>query len=282
MVVIDKENYEMIFFDILEGEYSVQEEMDLLEQISNDAFLSEEWASWQKSKIAAVDFPLLSDDTQLDRMKYNVDQAIQEEDKKVVPIFYYISGIAAGILLLFVFFFSFRNNEVEHNERGVVTVETTSVVEGDSLTLESQNAPETKDQIVERKVEKKKSIQRQIIAVPEESVPLIANEPELKEQTPKDEGDETLDVEDPKEELIAQIPFEQVDTHTNQRNLKFSVTTEDVVREVTVFEYSYLEKNNINLQQLIADRRITLVRYNNSLCIKLLEGNRPPLLIALK
>ena len=38
MVVIDKENYEMIFFDILEGEYSVQEEMDLLEQISNDAF----------------------------------------------------------------------------------------------------------------------------------------------------------------------------------------------------------------------------------------------------
>ena len=33
MVVIDKENYEMIFFDILEGEYSVQEEMDLLEQI---------------------------------------------------------------------------------------------------------------------------------------------------------------------------------------------------------------------------------------------------------
>jgi len=48
---INKENYEIIFFQLIEGEYGAADEKRLLEEIANDSFLAFERENWNKAKL---------------------------------------------------------------------------------------------------------------------------------------------------------------------------------------------------------------------------------------
>jgi len=45
------DNYETIFFKILENEYSTADKSNYLKQIEADAFLTFEWENWQKAML---------------------------------------------------------------------------------------------------------------------------------------------------------------------------------------------------------------------------------------
>jgi hypothetical protein len=88
---INRENYEMILFDLLEGNLSEKERQDALAQIEADSFLSEEWEMMQKT-ILPVEEIVFEDK----------DSLLKSESKKIAfPMW----RVAAAIVFLAMFSF---------------------------------------------------------------------------------------------------------------------------------------------------------------------------------
>jgi hypothetical protein len=144
MKQFDLEKYESIFFNLLEGNYSKQEEEAILEEIEANSFLKFEWDNWQKA--------MLEDDSEMyasehaaffDALKDDAD------DVKVVPIWSgksigrllpYI-GLAAACLLI-VFMFTINLKQKYHGEIELVEVVDPDMEAKDLKTSEVVQPPE--------------------------------------------------------------------------------------------------------------------------------------------
>lgn len=109
---INKDNFEMILFDLLEGNFSQKEENEIYAQIDADPFLKEEWEMLQKT-ILPIDEVVFSDKESLLKSR---------ENKKIIfPLF----RVAAAIILLAIFsifIWKFNTSNVNSNINEIVNV----------------------------------------------------------------------------------------------------------------------------------------------------------------
>lgn len=101
MKIINKENYELLMFDLLEGNIKEPERSNLLEQINKDIFLKKEWELFNQT-IISPEIELFFPDKSI---------LIKPESKTKIYNFYIISSIAASLLILAIFFAKFYKTE---------------------------------------------------------------------------------------------------------------------------------------------------------------------------
>ncbi|NUM31130.1 MAG: hypothetical protein HUU47_02255 [Bacteroidetes bacterium] len=101
MIEINKENFEMIMFDLVEGNIGEPQKSELLNQINNDEFLKKEW-ELMKLTVLEVDENLIFD---------NKDKLIKSTGNIKFFNFYIVSSIAASLLLLAIILLKFNKPE---------------------------------------------------------------------------------------------------------------------------------------------------------------------------
>ena len=104
-IIVTRENYEEIMFDLLENNYPKEVRENILDQIHADTFLSFEWEQWSKASY--------TESTE----KYKAEEALfiesltREEEKKKGFVYYMLPlSIAASVILLIGIFFLLQDN----------------------------------------------------------------------------------------------------------------------------------------------------------------------------
>lgn len=100
---LNKENYELVMFDLLEGNLPDKEALQAMKQIEEDEFFFREWKLF-KSTILITDKDVV----------YSNKEVLLKKEIKVVPLFKWASIAAAACIVIGLFFvFPFNNgNEV--------------------------------------------------------------------------------------------------------------------------------------------------------------------------
>ncbi len=100
---LNKENYELVMFDLLEGNLPDKEALQAMKQIEEDEFFFREWKLF-KSTILITDKDVV----------YSNKEGLLKKEIKVVPLFKWASIAAAACIVIGLFFvFPFNNgNEV--------------------------------------------------------------------------------------------------------------------------------------------------------------------------
>src|SRR5215216_97394 len=95
-VIVTRENYEEVMFDLLENNYPKDVRENILEQIHADTFLNFEWQQWSKATYSE------STETYKHAEAAFIENLTKEEEKKKKGLVYYIipMAVAASILLL--------------------------------------------------------------------------------------------------------------------------------------------------------------------------------------
>jgi hypothetical protein len=102
-VIVTRENYEEIMFDLLENQYERDVRENILDQIHADTFLSFEWQQWSKA--------VYSESTEIYKAtEAEFIESLTKEEKKKKGLVYYLKpmAIAASIILLIGTYFIFR------------------------------------------------------------------------------------------------------------------------------------------------------------------------------
>lgn len=96
---LNKDNYELILFDLLEGNLPEEESIKLMQQIEEDEFLFNEWKLLKHTILQPEEEVVFTRKQDL----------LKPEETRIIP-FYRIGAIAASVVILFgVFFFLNRN-----------------------------------------------------------------------------------------------------------------------------------------------------------------------------
>lgn len=101
---LTKENYELIMFDLLEGNIPAEQEGAILDQIMQDEFLSREWELF-KSTILLPDSEII----------YQKKDELMKEESKVIKFPIWIS-VAIAASLVFAFFLFIPKNDPNSGE----------------------------------------------------------------------------------------------------------------------------------------------------------------------
>lgn len=132
---LNKENYEFLMFELLEGNLSQAEELELLAEIENDAFYKKEWQLMQQTIVVADESIVMPNKTEMLRTVTLGARFIE------LPL---IMRIAASLLLLFVFGLGIQYLISPNTETVVVKNATPSTSQSDAVvntpsTIEPQN-----------------------------------------------------------------------------------------------------------------------------------------------
>ena len=96
---LTKENYELLMFDLLEGNLPEDVAADLHDQISKDEFYRKEWSLFEST--------VLIPDTEI---VFTKKESLMKSDDKVIPIRTWIAISVAASILLALFIFIPKNN----------------------------------------------------------------------------------------------------------------------------------------------------------------------------
>lgn len=138
---LTKENYELIMFDLLEGNLPKEMEDKVLDQIMDDDFYKREWELFRST--------VLIPDTEL--VFARKDDLIKK-DTKVIKFPLWIS-VAVAASLVFAFFLLIPKNDPSNGE---ITIKEPVINE---TPTDSQNIPVEEEVLAEQQEEKKPSIQ---------------------------------------------------------------------------------------------------------------------------
>jgi hypothetical protein len=119
-VIVTRENYEEVMFDLLENNYPKEVRENILDQISADTFLNFEWQQWNKATYSESTEIYKSSEAEF------IENLTKEEEKKKGLVYYFIPMAVAASILLFIglYFFSISNSSdtnpgiVESRENG--------------------------------------------------------------------------------------------------------------------------------------------------------------------
>jgi len=168
-MIIDKDNYELIMFDLLEGNLSEAEELLVMDQIEGDDFLFREWKLFK----ATVLVPTSS-------MVFPGKASLYKEEKKVVVMSKRWAAIAASVCILAAVLISWPREE----DKMVQVITTVTELKSDSnqvVQVETQKYSAFETEINENRVANR-GIQKPDQKVIELGVKQVVNTIEL-EQT---------------------------------------------------------------------------------------------------
>lgn len=168
-MILDKDNYELIMFDLLEGNLSEAEELLVMDQIEGDDFLFREWKLFK----ATVLVPTSS-------MVFPGKASLYKEEKKVVVMSKRWAAIAASVCILAAVLISWPREE----DKMVQVITTVTELKSDSnqvVQVETQKYSAFETEINENRVANR-GIQKLDQKVIELGVKQVVNTIEL-EQT---------------------------------------------------------------------------------------------------
>jgi len=168
-MILDKDNYELIMFDLLEGNLSEADELRVMEQIEGDEFLFREWKLFK----ATVLVPTSS-------MVFPGKASLYKEEKKVVVMSKRWAAIAASVCILAAVLISWPREE----DKMVQVITTVTELKSDSnqvVQVETQKYSAFETEINENRVANR-GIQKPDQKVIELGVKQVVNTIEL-EQT---------------------------------------------------------------------------------------------------
>lgn len=272
--LINNDNYESVFFKLLENEYGRNERKQILEEISRNPFYSFEWDCWQKAKLKdeAKQFA----DTYasfFNDIKSDAGLFVQQPKGRIIPFYIKISTVAASLFiaaLLTLFFYGRKSNQIS-NAKDNIPAETEHkspiyVQQDTVLQWNKKNRYRIRrNELVKTDADIKKPIQ--------DSFPIAGEyaEPYGQMDVPKVKSHDTSLLNS--EITIAEIPVYK---------RKFTVSPQQAIKQDMIVRLSDLESSNISLISLLDNKRITVVRKNKKLYIKLVEDNEVTILLSLK
>jgi len=168
-MILDKDNYELIMFDLLEGNLSEAEELLVMDQIEGDDFLFREWKLFK----ATVLVPTSS-------MVFPGKASLYKEEKKVVVMSKRWAAIAASVCILAAVLISWPREE-DKMEKVITTVTELKSDSNQVVQVETQKYSAFETEINENRVANR-GIQKPDQKVIELGVKQVVNTIEL-EQT---------------------------------------------------------------------------------------------------
>ncbi len=129
-VIVTRENYEEVMFDLLENTYPQDVRENILDQIHADTFLNFEWQQWSKATY--------SESTELYKTQEAefIENLTREEEKKKGILYYWLPMAVAATILLFIGLY--------------MTNDTTKTTGGGIVRTEERRAPEQKTEQAKR------------------------------------------------------------------------------------------------------------------------------------
>jgi hypothetical protein len=109
---LNKDNYELILFDLLEGNLPEEESIQLMQQIEEDEFFFNEWKLLKHTV-------LQPEETVVYAKKQDL---LKPEQPRIIP-FYTIGAIAASVVILLAVFFYFNKDETTTAELPIAVEE---------------------------------------------------------------------------------------------------------------------------------------------------------------
>lgn len=200
------ETADNLLISAVEGLLSKEENSLFRKQLSVDAELNHEFFLYQQTKLLP--------DTSL---SYKNKEGLKRKKKKTIPLFYYVSGVAAAVLLLFGLFTFFNNGKTP--EQGLA-FEAAPTLKNSSL-INSQNTivvPSEKNSVdfntinslAVTKKQVKKNVSEENSIDPKKSNPVIYEQPEmLVNNAPENIIPKTQELVPEKAEDIKKVPAKE-------------------------------------------------------------------------
>jgi hypothetical protein len=279
---INAENYEHVFFKLIENEYTLEEKENVLAEIMADPFYSFEWESWKKAQLVdessefAVAHKSFFDGIKADA---SIIPISTHKTTKRFSFFQMVGGIAACVSVAFTLYFYNFESEVNTG----VTTKSTDAIENKSVIKNGT------DSIASKFSNKTKKHQHNTITTRK-----------YKQQSEVDSGSNSMlhtPIVTYKWDEIY-LTRKNIDTFFNVQHTppnvpylsnfsppafrrNFIVSKSDTITKEIVVSLSEFEDNNTNLIKLFDNKRITLIRVDKKLYIKLVEENERTLLVKL-
>lgn len=167
-IIVTRENYEEVMFNLLEDVYPADIRENLLDQVQADTFLSFEWQQWSKAIYSESTETIKAQEAEF------IEGLTKEEDKKRGFIYYIVPLAVAASLAVFFVVFRKQDNDQDPG-KGIVKTEMPQVKteKKDSPVIENHIISENKEQedmLVQHDV---KLIKPDTITVKNELVPEI-------------------------------------------------------------------------------------------------------------
>lgn len=288
------ENYEVLFFKLLENELPKAEEQEILDQIKEDTFFSFEWSKWEQTKIAnqsvtyatkhEVFFSQIQDDLAV----------VTEEKKRGILIWWPYAVSAAAIILisLTVLFYSSsqpssKNNIAENTRTELQEKETPSIVDSaekvdtNQTTLRQNSIAKASESEVINKRNEQSESNEVFVAETKDKLEFdkAVNENEL--PVLQDTGKQAIAKNEATKEAIPAINQDSMDkerflalSKTNSTKRKFNITVvEESIKQKRYYTLANLREEGIRFAELMDDKRVTFVRENNKLYMRLEKSN---------
>ncbi|MBO6516980.1 MAG: hypothetical protein JJ975_10570 [Bacteroidia bacterium] len=300
---IDLQNYESVFFNLLEGIYNEEEEQQLMQAIEGDSFLRFEWENWQKAKLVD-DADSYADDFSVffDTLKEEADvvepqeEEEEEENPKRLWLWPLATGIAASLVLfLFLVNQGGRNNgnEPVANEVLDKMVEETLVeaprknevedvskeVEKVVVTQETVAQPinEEKGQPIDIPAPKPIDLPQEEIVFDEPIDPMDRVEVAVMDTTPDENLTQIAAVDEPVLDFVQDGATTEVG---EQHKTRFTVSRQDVKKKEVFLSRS--EIGNASWRKLLEDKTIRLVWIGDKTYLRLESEDQESVLIGLQ
>lgn len=242
-VVVTRENYEEVMFDLLENAYESDVREDVLRQIDADLFLAFEWKQWSKAHYSEGLEVYKSQEAEF------IESLVREEKKGFVFPFYRNLSWAAVIALFVTLGWIFiQSNEQKPNEK--VLANTTQIIQKAETQKDLITQTDTPHYITQTKSE--------IIAIADSLAinSFIESEDTTKEAIHKVE---TIVGIDPVKDTIDQLIAKAIKAMKPSR---FKITvTESSMDDLVTSNYSYSEKRYTMADVINRKDGITLSKF---------------------
>jgi hypothetical protein len=281
---LNTENYESVFFKLLENEYNNEETIQLLEEINNDPFYAFEWDCWQKTKIIDQSDELAKEHAAFfANIKEEVDviATIPTANGRILPLYQIITTIAACLIMSLGLYFNFNQNDA-FTERPLSY---------HPLEKNNKNQLDSNEKIINK--ESNIALEKNAIVNPKATSGIASN------IVPFKENNDSIIIIDKIGSAIPPIfimkkpigPINYENTHdviaiaTAARagyRRKFTVSQSDTISAEKIIALSALEAEHTNFIKLLDNKRITMVRVDGKLYVRLIEENQKTILVSLK
>ncbi len=280
---LNTENYESVFFRLLENEYNKEEANQLLEEINNDPFYAFEWECWKKAIISDQSEELAEEHAAFfANIKEEIDViALPTATKRILPLYQIITTIAACLIVGIGLYLFFNQNDKpterllsSHSLIKNKTVIIDSVV---NISIENSILPKDKNVIVNSK--SASGIVSNVMKFKETNDPLLTFDKSKTDIPPLFISKKSIG---PIEYEITHDVHAIAMSNRSAYKRKFTVSKSDTLSAEKIIALSELEANNTNLIKLLDNKRITMVKVDGKLYVRLIEENEKTILVSLK
>ena len=292
---INKENYEVIFFQLIEGEFEVEEENSLLEDIAKDSFLAFEWGNWKKAKLPVDDvshyetnFTEFFDGIKNEAAIYAQPPKDTRTSRfKIIPLLWLAGSVAACFLIALFFFNTTDSAYIETVDLAQEKSQPESIL---------QTEPISTDTVKDARL----SINKPDNNTPEPVEPTPSSFSGVEQESPATTQqlatagvypyqDSTAEIVE--ESNIVQTLTSAADTsqpapsilasNKPKRKLKFTTTKTTIPPKVIVTSMAQLSDLNIDMSTLMQDQKVFVVRNDDGLFLRL-EKDGSEIFVALQ